>query len=125
MLVMILLITILPASLKPQRLDKIGYKEAGLWLRGQAPSSPLIMTGDPRVAYYADGTYALIPPEATPEEIVAKGEKEKADYLVIEGKGNAISDAFAPFEKKGALELVFRHPHGWKGMIVYVYRIKK
>jgi len=124
-LVMILLITILPVSLKPQRLDKVGYKEAGLWLRGQAPSSPLIMTGDPRVAYYAGGTYALIPPEATPEEIVEKGEKEKADYLVTEGKGTAISDAFAPFEKKGALELVLRHPYGWKGRIMYVYKMKK
>jgi 4-amino-4-deoxy-L-arabinose transferase-like glycosyltransferase len=125
MLVMILLVTILPASLKPQRLDKVGYKEAGLWLRKQAPSSPLILTDDPRVAYYAAGTYALIPPAATPEEIIAKGEKEKADYLVIEGKGTAISDAFAPFEKKGALELVFRHPYGWKGKIMYVYKMKK
>jgi hypothetical protein len=125
MLVMILLVTILPASLKPQRLDKIGYKEAGLWLRKQAPSPPLILTDDPRVAYYAVGTYALIPPAATPEEIVAKGEKEKADYLVTEGKGTAISDAFAPFEKKGALELVLRHPYGWKGKIMYVYKMKK
>lgn len=125
MLVMILLVTILPASLKPQRLDKIGYKEAGLWLRKQAPSPPLIMTDDPRIAYYAGGTFTLIPPEATPEEIVAKGEKEKADYLVTEGKGTAISDAFAPFEKKGALELVLRHPYGWKGRIVYVYKMKK
>jgi hypothetical protein len=125
MLVVILLVTILPVSLKPQRLDKIGYKEAGLWLRKQAPSPPLILTDDPRVAYYAGGTYALIPPEATPEQIVEKAEKEKADYLVIEGKGTAISDAFAPFEKKGVLELVLRQPYGWKGRTLYVYKIKK
>jgi hypothetical protein len=85
----------------------------------------LILTDELRVAYYAGGTYLLIPPEARPEEIIAKGEKEKADYLVIEGKGTGISDAFAPFEKKGALELVLRHPYGWKGRIVYVYKMKK
>jgi hypothetical protein len=124
-LVMILLVTILPATLKPQRLDRVGYKEAGLWLRGQAPSSPLILTDDARVAYYAGGRYLLFLPEARPEEIIAKGEKEKADYLVIEGKGTAISDAFTPFEKKGALELVLRHPYGWKGKIMYVYKMKK
>jgi hypothetical protein len=124
-LVIILLVTILPIALKPQRLDKVGYKEAGLWLRKQAPSPPVILTDDPRVAYYAGGTYALIPPKATPEEIVKKGEKEKADYLVVEGKGTGISDAFGPFEKKGALELVLRHPYGWKGRTVYVYKMKK
>jgi hypothetical protein len=124
-LAMILLVSILPATLKPQRLDKIGYKEAGLWLRQQVPSPPLILTDDPRVAYYADGTYLLIPPEARPEEIVEQGEREKADYLVIEGKGTGIADTFAPFEKKGKLELVLRHPYGWKGRIVYVYKMKK
>jgi hypothetical protein len=124
-LAMILLVSILPASLKPQRLDKIGLKEAGLWLRKQVLSPPLILTDDPRVAYYAGGTYLLFPPEARPEEIVEEGEKYKADYLVIEGKETGIPDAFAPFEKKGALELVLRHPYGWKGRIVYVYKMKK
>jgi hypothetical protein len=124
-LVMILLGNVLPNALKPQRLDKIGYKEAGLWLRKQELSPPLILTDDPRVAYYAGGTYLLIPSGATSEKIVEKGEKEKADYLVLEGKGTGISDAFAPFEKKGKLELVLRHPYGWKGRTVYVYKMKK
>jgi hypothetical protein len=123
--VIIFLGTILPLSLQSQRLDKIGHKEAGLWLRKQALSPPLILTDDPRVAYYAGGEYVLIPPEATPEEIIEKGRKEKADYLVTEGKGTAISDAFAPFEKKGALELVLRHPYGKKGRTMYVYKMKK
>ncbi len=124
-LVMILLVSILPATLKPQRLDKVGYKEAGLWLLGQAPSTPLILTDDPRVAYYAGGTYLLIPSGANAEEIVKKGEKEKADYLVIEGKGTGIPDAFTPFEKSGTLKLVISEPPLWKGKTVYVYKIKK
>jgi len=124
-LVMILLGNVLPNALKPQRLDKLGHKEAGLWLREQTLTPPLILTDDPRVAYYAGGTYLLIPPQARPEEIVEQGEREKADYLVLEGKGTVISDAFAPFEKKGELELVLRHPYGWKGRTVYVYTMKK
>jgi uncharacterized membrane protein len=124
-LVIIILVTILPMALKPQRLDKIGYKEAGLWLREHTLTPPLILTDDPRVAYYAGGEYALIPHEATPEEIVGKGKKEKADYLVVEGKGTGISEALAPFEKKGELELVLRQPYGWKGRTMYVYKIKK
>jgi hypothetical protein len=121
----ILLVTILPTTLKPQRLDKIGYKEAGLWLRERTLTPPVILTDDPRVAYYAGGEYVLIPPASTPQGIMKEGEKEKANYLVIEGNGTEIHDAFAPFEKKGTLELVLCQPHGWKGKIVYVYKMKK
>jgi hypothetical protein len=123
--ILILFGALLPISLQPPRLDKLGRKEVGVWLREHTLAPPLILTDDPRVAYYAGGTYLLIPPEARPEEIVEKGRKEKADYLVIEGKGTQISDAFAPFEKKGALELILRHPYGSKGRIVYVYKMKK
>jgi 4-amino-4-deoxy-L-arabinose transferase-like glycosyltransferase len=124
-LVIVLLASILPVSLKPQRLDKIGRKEAGVWLREHTVTPSLILTDDPRVAYYAGGRYLLIPPEARPEEIVEQGEKKKADYLVIEGKGAEISDALAPFEKKGELELVLCRPAGKKGKTIYVYRMRK
>jgi hypothetical protein len=123
--IIILLITILPFSLKPQRLDKVGYKDAGLWLRQQAPSPPLILTDEPRVAYYAEGTCLLIPSETRPAQTVDMGEKEKADYLVIGGKGSAIRDVFSPFEKSGSLKLVRCQPPRWKGKTVYVYKIKK
>ncbi|MBN1254722.1 MAG: glycosyltransferase family 39 protein [Deltaproteobacteria bacterium] len=123
--VMILLGTILPISLQPQRLDKIGRKEAGLWLRQQTPTPPLILTDDPRVAYYAGGAYVTIPPGVTPEKIVNMGIKQRVDYLVIEGKGTEVSDTFAPFEKKGDLELVLRHPYGHKGRVIYVYKMRR
>jgi hypothetical protein len=124
-LVIILFVTVLPIALKPQRLDKVGYKKVGLLLRQQLPASPVILTDEPRVAYYADGTYLLIPPGARPKEIVEQGERGKADYLVIEGKGSAIPDAFAPFEKNGALKLVRSQPPPWKGKTVYVYKMRK
>ncbi len=123
--VIILLVTVLPISLQPQRLDKIGRKEVGLWLRERTLAPPLILTDDPRVAYYAGGEYVLIPPKAIPLKIVEKGTKEKADYLVMEGKGTEISDACAPFEKQGELELVFCHPNGKKGKAIYVYKLRK
>jgi 4-amino-4-deoxy-L-arabinose transferase-like glycosyltransferase len=123
--VMILLGSMLPISLQPQRLDKVGLKEAGLWLRGHAVISPLILADDPRVAYYAGGAYLLIPPEATADETVEKGIKEKADYLVVQGQGTGVSGAFAPFTKKGELELVLRHTYGKKGGTIYIYKIMK
>jgi hypothetical protein len=124
--VIIIVGAMLSFALQPQRPDKSGYKEAGLWLQKQSATPPLILTDDPRVAYYAGGEYIAIPPEAKPEEVVTRGIKEeRADYLVMEGKGTAIADAFAPFEKKGELKLVLSRPSGRKGRTIYVYEIKK
>ena len=123
--VVILLGTMLPISLQPQRLDKIGRKEVGFWLQGQSPSSPVMLTNIPRVAYYSGGKLVSIPPQATPEKIVRKGIKESIDYLVIEEKGSRVSGSFAPFEKKGELELVHRHPYGDKGRVIYIYKLRK
>ncbi|MBW2040376.1 MAG: glycosyltransferase family 39 protein, partial [Deltaproteobacteria bacterium] len=58
--VIVLLLAILPLSFKPQRLDKIGRKEVGIWLREQSLSPSLILTNIPRVAYYAEGDYLFI-----------------------------------------------------------------
>ncbi|OGP83562.1 MAG: hypothetical protein A2Z08_06020 [Deltaproteobacteria bacterium RBG_16_54_11] len=124
-LVIILFGSMVSFSLRPQRLDKVGYKEVGLWLRKQTSAPSLILADDPRVAYYAEREYIMIPSGATPEEIVKKGMAEGADYLVIEERKSEISGAFAAFEKKGVLKLVLRHPYGRKGMVVYVYTMKK
>jgi hypothetical protein len=122
--IMILLITSIPFSLQPQRLDKIGRKEVALWLREQSPSSPVIMTNVPRVAYYAGGEYLRFPRKGIPERIVRQGKRRGADYLVIEEKGNNIAQSLTPFEQKGALKLIHRHPYGKRGRIIYAYRLR-
>lgn len=121
--ILVLLIMSVPFSLQPQRLDKIGRKEVGLWLREHSLSSPMIMTNIPRVAYYAGGEYLSFPLKVIPETIVRKGKREGADYLVIEEKGNSLSQSLAPFENKGDLKLVYRHPYGDKGRVISVYRL--
>lgn len=115
----------LPFCLQPQRLDKIGRKEVGLWLRQQSLSSPLIITNIPRVANYAGGEYLSIPSKATPEQIIREGKRKGADYLVMEEKGQKKPAAFISFERKGDVRLVHRHPYGDKGRIIYVYKIRK
>jgi hypothetical protein len=124
-LIMILLITSVPFSLQPQRLDKIGRKEVGLWLRERSLSSPVILTNIPRVAYYAGWDYFLIPLDIPSEEIVKLYRFKKSDYLIIEEKGNSLSQSLAPFENKGDLKLVYRHPYGDKRRAVTVYKINK
>jgi hypothetical protein len=123
--VVIILGAMLPVCLQPQRLDKIGRKEVGLWLRERSVTSPRILTDIRRVAYYAGGEYLEFPYKAIPKRIVRKGKQEGADYLVIEGRGIGISNSLIPFEKKGELECILRHPYGKKGKIIYVYKFSK
>ena len=123
--ILILLGPMVPFILQPQRLDKIGRKEVGLWLREQSLSSPVIMTNIPRVAYYAGGKYEYIPPDIPSEEIVKLYRFKKSDYLIIEEKGNSLSQSLAPFENKGDLRLVYRHPYGDKRRAISVYKIGK
>jgi len=122
--VVILLGVMLSLCLQPQRLDKIGRKEVGFWLRERSVTPPRILTDIPRVAYYAGGEYLQFPYKAIPKKIISKGRREKADYLVLEEEGNKISGAFVPFEQKGELDLLLRHPYGNEGKVIYVYKLR-
>lgn len=120
--VMILLGVMLPISLQPQRLDKIGRKEVGLWLREQSMTPPRILTNIPRAAYYAGGQYVSFPQHVSVEKILYTGRQAKVDYLVIEEKGSEISHSLGSFAQNGELELILRHTYGREGRTIYVYR---
>ncbi len=42
-------------TVKPQRLDKLPIKEAGLWIAAQGLRDPVIMAHDGRIGFYAKG----------------------------------------------------------------------
>jgi 4-amino-4-deoxy-L-arabinose transferase-like glycosyltransferase len=123
--VMIILGMMLPLCLKPQRLDKIGRKEVGLWLRERSVAPPGIMTNIPRAVYYAGGKYLSFPDEFIPKRIIRQGKSEEADYLIMEWKGREDLDTIVYFEKKWDLTLVHRYPYGDKGRVIYVYKVSK
>ena len=124
--ILILLGPMVPFTLLPQRLDKIGRKEVGLWLQEQSLSSPVIMTNIPRVVYYAEGEYLRLPRKLIPKRIVRQGERGEADYLVIEERESSIiAKSLTPFEQTGELTLVYLHPYGDEARVIYVYKLKK
>ena len=57
LILMIVVCVLLPKTLKPQRLDKLGIKKAGLWVREHSDKSPVILGMSPRNAYYAGGKH--------------------------------------------------------------------
>ncbi len=81
-IVAVIALLILPKTLKPQGVDKLGGKIAGIWIKENfGKKAPVIMTNMPQVAYYAMGNPIKLP-ETSCEKIV-RSAKRKADYLVI------------------------------------------
>jgi len=93
-LLIILLASVLPKTLKSVRSEKIGRREAGLWIKGDMKSKPTIITTMPRVVYYAQGKLIYVPEHSLPN--LSKIVEEKGfDYLVLNEKDSmALGNGF-------------------------------
>ena len=84
--VIILLITLLiliPTALKPQGEDKLPLKQAAFWIKeNKKKPTPMIMSNEPLVGYYAGGRNRLIPALSYPD-FVHYINTEQVDYLVF------------------------------------------
>ena len=115
-------VIILPTTIHPQRAEKQGRKEAGLWIRNHSTSIPSIYTHMARVNYYAGGRIILLREDKTPyPEIVERASREGADFLVISSqKIESICPEFFGELRPEELEEVFRTDSGgWETIIVY------
>jgi len=86
-LLALVLATMLPKTLKPQRVEKLPEKWAGIWIRDQSGTGSLIFTTLPRVPYYADGVWeAVDPAKDRLDQVLAAMAKKNATYFVIDGE---------------------------------------
>ena len=85
LLIIILFASILPKTLKGVRSEKIGRKEAGLWIKGDMKTKPTIITSMPRVAYYSNGDLIYVPMCSLSDLSKIVLEK-RCDYLVYNEK---------------------------------------
>ncbi|UCE74467.1 MAG: glycosyltransferase family 39 protein [Methanomassiliicoccales archaeon] len=125
--VTVVLASILPMSLRPQRLGKVGRREVGLWLKQQPVAAPVIVTNVPRVAYYAGGHHILVDAEVmSMDEIIQLARGNRADYLALEvdAEASAGERTSTPFEGQNSVRLVLTHPYGRHGTTIYVYKLR-
>ena len=86
-LLALVLAIMLPKTLKPQRVEKLPEKWAGIWIKGQSGTGALIFTTLPRVPYYADGVWeAVDPAKDRLAKVFAAMAKKNATYFVIDGE---------------------------------------
>jgi 4-amino-4-deoxy-L-arabinose transferase-like glycosyltransferase len=58
------------------------HKEAGLWLKGRSPGSPLIMAEGPWAAYYSGGRHIYLPNESY-ATVLDYARRKRVDYLIV------------------------------------------
>jgi 4-amino-4-deoxy-L-arabinose transferase-like glycosyltransferase len=97
--VIILLITLLiiiPTALKPQGEDKLPLKQVAFWIKANKKKpTPVIMSNEPLVGYYAGGNNLLIPALSYPD-FVNYINTQQVDYLVFSERDMNNGKKFLP-----------------------------
>jgi 4-amino-4-deoxy-L-arabinose transferase-like glycosyltransferase len=120
----VIAIIVLPMTISPQRAEKRGRKEAGLWIKNNSTSRPSIFTDMVRVNHYAGGRLIFLGEEGTSYgEILERARREGADYLVMsDRKIESICPGFSAMRRPEDLQEVFRTDRGGEETII-VYRV--
>ena len=122
LLTVMTVVIILPATIHPQRAEKRGRKEAGLWIKNNSASRPSVYTDMVRVNYYAGGRMIFLGEEKILyPEIVERARREGAEFLIVSNKKiESICPGFFKSRRPEDLEEVFRTDKGgWETIIVY------
>jgi len=119
-LLVVLLATVLPKTLKPQRYERLPEKWAGVWIKNQCGKGMTIFTTLPRVAYYADGNYEYINfNKDRLNKIKASMAEKEALYLAIRRIEVLNFPENAETIKKDFVELTRFEREGMEKIVIY------
>lgn len=130
-LCIILILSVLPRGLEPQRLNKVDRKVVGERIAALSPERPVIFSSDPRVAFYAKGEVVFPIKIKNFEELLKVASSRRVDIIVMDKKrvndkgelGSLVRDFFANAGHPN-LRLLFIYPPKSvdSSSIFYVYR---
>ena len=123
--VLLVILTQLPQSLKPERSFRAGQKNVGLWLKQNTPPDAIIMSNSPQEAFYADREFRILPPGIpTPgnpgksyNEIICYAKTKGVRYILVNKNTHEMNPGFIESIQPTDLKEVFRRADG--GSIIY------
>ena len=119
-LLILILVIILPKTLKPQRYERLTEKWAGIWIKNQSGRGTMIFTTIPRVAYYADGNCDYIDFKKDKfDKIKASMVEKGAPYLVIRQMDIIDFPNETDSIKKNFIEVIRYEEKGMEKIIIY------
>ena len=106
---MIVISILLPKTLKPQRFEKRGIREAGQWIRTNSHKpSPIILSNSSRNAYYAGGKHVQM---YGINDALGVAQASKADYIIIMQRDyNVIEKEVLRYIKDKKITLAYKYP---------------
>jgi 4-amino-4-deoxy-L-arabinose transferase-like glycosyltransferase len=106
------IVVLLPKTLKPQRFDKLGIKVVGQWVKEHSyKPTPSILSTSARNAYYADGEHVQM---GSIKNVLASAQTKKVDYILLTYR------EFMEIEKE-----ILQHIKDKKITLAYKYPEKK
>ncbi len=115
---------LLPKTLKPQRVDKLGVKAVGQWIRENSDKpSPTILSASPRITYYAGGRHIRI---RNVRDALSIARAEKVDYILIRHKEyKTIEKKLQQSLNNKQIMLVYKHTDdaSLNGRCIFLYKV--
>ncbi len=123
LLSLVLVVTVVKGT-KPYRVEKVGRKIVGAWIKKRKPSQTdcVILTSMIRIGYYA-GCHS-IPFYRVREEDVDALRRHKIAFVILKRKEAATAPSFLNLLKKFGYQEVYRYTNtlGNQDLLVYSYR---
>ncbi len=113
-LLCLMILIMLPKTLKVMRKDKLGVKEAGVWIQSQGIESPVEISNFTRIGYYAGGTHLDLP-TLPPQRQMDAIERSGAHFLGLpfpESKESLGGGGLLELLSQRGYPLVFSCPRG-------------
>ncbi len=83
-IVAVTVIVMVPKTFKPQRADKLYIKDLASWLKNYGKPSEIFLVDDPRITFYADLNFVILPRCVfTPEQIVYLMEDSGCRFTLV------------------------------------------
>ena len=125
LLVLFVILSQLPQSLKPERSFRSGQKKVGLWLEQNTPRDAIIMSNSSQEAFYADREFVLLPPGIpilgnpgkSYQEIILYARTTGVRYILVNQNTNEVNPGFVESVQPSDLREIFRRSDG--GSIIY------
>jgi 4-amino-4-deoxy-L-arabinose transferase-like glycosyltransferase len=125
LLVVLVILSQLPQSLKPERRHRAEQKKVGLWLQQNTPRDAIIMSNSPQEAFYADREFMVLPPGiSTPgnpgksyNEIIHDAKTKGVRYILVNKNTHEMNPGFIESIQSIDLKEIFRRADG--GSVIY------
>jgi len=125
LLIIVVILTQLPADLKPERGFRAWRKEVGLWLKQNTPQGSIIMSNRPQEVFYADREFRLLPmgipgggiPGKSYNEIIKYARATGVRYILVDKNTYESNPGFIESIQSRDLKEIYRN--GDRGLIIY------